>query len=208
MVITSIGVYHNNTHTKSETVKPASATEQPEVTTSKTNAVVTDSFTKSVAAEAISTQDTVATTDKTTPAITDSTYSSPKVADTKMSPNKSVVAGNSNTEDTASNASSITEVSAESTTVSAAAVTSITEYTTAEIAEYDLNGDGKLDAAEEAKMKTAQTKEAAQKAVSTKQQEDSQDKLSIDQMEAKESYETAKIQLLPSDNEPIIDELV
>jgi len=208
MEITSIGVYHNNTHTKSETIKSASATEQPEVTASKTNEVVTDSFTKSAAAETISTQDLVASTDSTKQATTDSTTLSPKTAEAKMSPNKAAVAANANIEDTASNATGTTEASTDSTTDSAAAVTSISEYTSAEIAEYDLNGDGKLDDQEVAKMRAAQVKEASQEAVSTKQQEDSQEGLSIDQMEAKESYEIAKTQLLSSDDEPLIDELI
>jgi hypothetical protein len=206
MDIASIGVYHNNAQTKSEIIKPASANEQTEVTAPKANEVVTDSFTKSAAAEAISTQDAVASTEQTTQATANSTSLSIKGADTKMPPNKSVIATNSNTDDAAL---STTAVSAESTTDSTAAVTTISEYTTAELAEYDLNGDGKLDAQEEAKMKAAQAKEAAQEAaVSTNQQEDPEEGLSIDQIEAKESYEIAKKQLLSSDDEPVIDELI
>ncbi|PKM77622.1 MAG: hypothetical protein CVU90_05930 [Firmicutes bacterium HGW-Firmicutes-15] len=206
MEITSIGMNYNNTPAKSESVKQASATEQQEVNVSKTKEVIADSFIKSSVTDAISKRDEstlsntsldVFASSKTNPqGATDNTSSDSKLATAKLPIEKPTVSANSNTEVTAANAGVISDVSTETTKSAIATVTSTSEYTAAEIAEYDLDGNGVIDAQEEAKMKAAQVKEA------------SKDGLSFEQMEAKEAYETAKTQLLSLEDESVINEQI
>jgi len=219
MEIYSVKMYNNNTLAKAEPVKQASTTEQQEVNTDQTKQVVTDSFTKSAAAEAISqqtentsakiAQTTVVAAETETKAATSQTTANSETAANQARPSRTGAPAKANTEETETTTSvvsdEITETTEEATQEATAIVSSVSDYSAAEIAEYDLNGDGELDAAEVAKMKAAQAKEAANQSEEVSQ-EVSQDEMSIEQLEAKEAYEIAKNQLLLTEDEPVINE--
>jgi len=83
--------------------------------------------------------------------------------------------------------SSATDETSTDQAIIAEASSSSSEYTAAEIAEYDTNGDGEISSVEEAKMKAAQAQQAASN-------NSSGSNLNT-QMQSREAYQTAKWQM-------------
>ena len=194
MNISSVSSIYSYTAVKPETAKQDSQTNQQ----IEKQTEVSDSFTKSAAAD----EALRSLSDKTSKAEGNTVVSSEQLAasataDSKPSTGKPEAAKITaeaqavNTETSSATTINVEtsaeeETSSQTSEIISETSSSSSEYTAAEIAEYDTNGDGEIDASEEAKMLAAQAKAAAS--------ETSKEKSSIQTM-SREAYQTAKQQL-------------
>ncbi len=194
MNISSVSSIYSYTAVKPETAKQDSQTDQQ----IEKQTEVSDSFTKSAAAD----KALRSLSDKTSKAEGDTVVSSEQsaasaTADCKPSTSKleaariPAEARAVNTETSSATTTNIETSTEEETTSQTSEIiseisSSSSEYTAAEIAEYDIDGDGEIDASEEAKMIVAQTKAAYS---------ETSKESSIVQTKSQEAYQTAKQQL-------------